>query len=207
MYMKKMMVLAAALLLGWQANAQIIANVGYAHGFENVKVDVSSNLSNKHLAHMDGLYAGANYYYSLDNVLDGFAVLPGANFSFLLSRTVREDRIREVALNIPVQASYTHEINETVKIFGQTGPTFQVGLIHKAKITETGTSFSLYNSNNQYGYVRNRFNIYWGFAGGVEVSDTFRVEVGFDLGFLDLGRGKELHIGRNFLHFGLGYLF
>ena len=120
---------------------------------------------------------------------------------------MREDRIREVALNIPVQASYTHEINDVVKIFGQTGPTFQVGLIHKAKITETGTSFSLYNSNNQYGYVRNRFNIYWGFAGGVEVSDAFRVEVGFDLGFLDLGRGKELHIGRNFLHFGLGYLF
>ena len=71
----------------------------------------------------------------------------------------------------------------------------------------TAQQIDAFNSNNQYGYVRNRFNIYWGFAGGVEVSDTFRVEVGFDLGFLDLGRGKELHIGRNFLHFGLGYLF
>lgn len=207
MDMKKMMVLAAALLLGWQANAQIIANVGYAHGFENVKVNVISDVNNHLSAHLDGLYAGANYYYSLDNVLDGFAVVPGANFSFLLSRTVTDHRIREVALNVPVQASYTYEINNVVKIFGQTGPSLQLGLVHKVIDGGTGTSYSLYNQNNQYKYARNRFNIYWGFAAGVEVSETFRVEVGFDLGFLDLGRGPDIHIGRNVLHFGVGYLF
>lgn len=205
--MKKIIVIAAALLLGFQAKAQIIADAGFAVAFENTRND----LGYYHPSNMFGVFAGANYYYNLDNIVDGLAVLPGANLSVLIGRywDNRDYRTREIALNIPLQASYTYEINDKIKVFGQTGPTLQLALAHK--VSHQGNTYSLLNKNNDFGQARKPFNIYWGFAAGVEINDQFRIDVGYDLGFLNLNRRVEHSvinkISRNFLHIGVGYLF
>ena len=213
-YMKKIIVLAAALLLGWQANAQIVANAGYVHGFETMKSanNLTAGYDFDHSS-LDGLFAGANYYYSLDNLVDGLAAMPGANLSLLFGRYWAEDdyKVRELALNIPLQASYTYEVNENLKVFGQTGPALQFALVHKVKDNH-GNTYSLLNKNNSLYEARSPFNMYWGFAAGVEVSDMLRIEVGYDLGFFNLHRRVNEHeflrsVKRNFLHFSVGYLF
>ena len=213
-YMKKIIVLAAALLLGWQANAQIVANAGYVHGFETMKS--ANNLTasyDTHHSSLDGLFAGANYYFSLDDVIDGFAAMPGANLSLLFGRYWDDDnfKVRELALNIPLQASYSYEVNDNLKVFGQTGPTLQFALAHKVKDNH-GTTYSLLNKNNSFFEARRPFNFYWGLATGVEVSDMLRIEVGIDFGFANLHRTVSEHeflrsVRRNFLHFSVGYLF
>ena len=206
--MKKIIVIAAALLLGFQAKAQIIADAGFAVAFENTRND----LGYYHPSTMYGVFAGANYYYNLDSIVDGLAVLPGANLSVLIGRhwDLSDVRVRELALNIPLQASYTYEINEKVKVFGQTGPTLQFALAHKVRDSR-GTTYSLLNKSNLFGEVRKPFNIYWGFAAGVEINDMLRIDVGFDLGLLNLNKRIEHStinkISRNFLHIGVGYLF
>ena len=206
--MKKIIVIVAALLLGFQAKAQIIADAGFALAFENTRND----LGFYHPSNMYGVFAGANYYFNLDSVVDGLAVLPGANLSVLIGRhsELSDVRLRELALNIPLQASYTYEINEKVKVFGQTGPTLQFALAHKARDSR-GTTYSLLNKNNLFGEVRKPFNIYWGFAAGAEINDMFRVEAGFDFGFFNLNKRVEHStinkVTRNFLHIGVGYLF
>lgn len=209
--MKKFIVLAAALLLGFQAKAQLIAEGGFNLGFENSKVYNSVDKSYySHPSNLFGLYAGVNYYYSLDSVADGLAVVPGLNLSFLVGRHwdyyTSASKVREVALNLPIQVSYTYQINDDVKVFGETGPTFQLALVHKVKDT-MGTTYSLLNRNNKYGEYRQPFNFYWGLAAGAEINDSFRVELGFDLGFVNLSRTDNLKINRNILHLGVGYLF
>jgi hypothetical protein len=201
-YMKKIIVLVAALLLGWQANAQIVANGGFTAAFEKTKTSYGTYPSA-----LFGVYAGANYYYSLDDLVDGLAVLPGANLSLLFGRHWfnSDVKVRELALNIPLQASYTYEVNENLKAFGQTGPTVQLALTHKA-ITP-GATYNLLSNKNSFGEVRSPFNLYWGIAVGVEVSDMLRIETGYDFGFFRLSRTEGLKTSRGFLHFGVGYLF
>ena len=206
MYMKKIIVLAAALLIGLQAQAQIVANGGFAVAFENAKVDGFDGYYS-HPSALFGVYAGGNYYYSLDNIVDGLAVMPGANLSLLFGRhwDFSDVKVRELALNLPLQACYTYEINKDLSVFGQTGPTLQFALTHKA-IT-SGATYNLLSKKNNFGEVRSPFNIYWGFAGGVEVSQMLRIEVGYDFGFFNLSRTDGIRISRGFLHFGVGYLF
>ena len=215
--MKKIIVIVAALLLGFQAKAQIIADGGLVVAFEKTW-DVAGHT---YSSAMTGLYAGANYYYSLDEYLDGLAFLPGANFSVLVGHhwnpAHRDIKVSELALNIPLQASYTYELNDKFKVFGQTGPTIQLALTYKAK--SPGSAYPMLKRNNDFYLINNGipesrkpFNIYWGFAAGTEINDMLRIELGVDLGFFNLRRKLDNtdvdKIKRTtFVHLGVGYLF
>jgi len=214
--MKKFIVIAAALLLGFQAKAQIIADAGLVVAFEKTRDLKGDSFPST----MTGLYAGANYYYNLDEYLDGLAFLPGANFSVLVghhwNRDHRDIKVSELALNIPLQASYTYELNENLKVFGQTGPTVQLALSYKAKTP--GSAFPMLKRNNDFYLIndgipeaRQPFNIYWGFAAGTEIKDMLRIELGVDFGFFNLRRKLDVtdvdRIKRTYLHLGVGYLF
>ncbi len=208
--MKKFILIAAALFVGTLAQAQIVANAGYIHAFENSKYAVVGN-ANGYLPYkgsLDGFYVGANYYYSLDKYVNGLAVLPGANISALFGRHAQFNSysVSELALNIPVQACYTYKINDNFHVFGQTGPALQFAFTHNVRDNQ-GTTYSLLRKNNRFGEARTFFNLFWGITAGVEVSELLRIEVGFDFGFLNQSRTEDYKVSRNFLHFGVGYLF
>lgn len=206
--MKKLIVLAAALLLGFQAKAQIVADAGFQLAFENTKLLLDDATYASHPNTFFGVYAGANYYFNLDDLVDGLAALPGMNVSFLIGHhwDFHDVKAREVAINLPLQASYTHELNDNLKIFGQTGPTLQFALSHKVD-DGYGTTYNLLNKSNKFGESRKPFNLYWGLAAGVELNDQFRFDVGYDFGLLNLSRESYLKTHRGFLHLGVGYLF
>ena len=84
--MKKFILIAAALFVGTLAQAQIVANAGYIHAFENSKYSaITGDTYTPYQGSLDGFYVGANYYYSLDRYVSGLAVLPGAALPFLTS--------------------------------------------------------------------------------------------------------------------------
>ncbi len=204
--MKKLVILAAALLVGIQANAQLLLNGNFNLALETSKYGELGS----HNGNLFGLAVGATYYYSLDNVTDGLAILPGANLSSLIGNHTLVDnaKLTEVSLNVPIHLGYTYEISDYVKLFGQTGPVFQLGLTSKVKTT--GATYSLYNKKNDLGEVRNRFNMYWGIAVGAELNDLLRVHVGVDLGLLNRASSDNLaltKLSRNTFVFGVAYLF
>lgn len=205
--MKKFILIAAALFVGTLAQAQIVANGGYIHAFENSKYSVGDNYVS-YKGSLDGFYVGATYYYSLDKYVNGLAVLPGANISALFGRhaQVNAYSVSELALNIPVQASYTYKINENFHVFGQTGPALQFAFTHNVRDNQ-GTTYALLKKDNRFGESRSLFNLYWGIAAGVEVSELIRIEIGYDFGFFNLSTTDRIKLGRQFLHFGVGYLF
>lgn len=202
--MKKFLVAAVAALFfaGISSNAQIIFSTGYVHAFE----------SNTYISGLDGAYFGANYYYSLDGLVEGLALQPGVSLSFLGGRKYddKDIRIKERDVNIPILASYTFPLAGNIRVVGLTGPNFQFGISAMA-LDNMGTSYDLYNIKNRPLYTRNRFNFCWSFAAGVEISDRYRIEAGYDLGFSDVIRDRAEGVsgtsGRGLLHIGVGYFF
>ena len=73
--MKKFIVVAAALLMGLQANAQLIFNGGYLHETENTVIK-ENDTEIKGTDVLDGFYLGAKYRIGLDGVAEGLSVAP-----------------------------------------------------------------------------------------------------------------------------------
>ena len=220
--MKKFILIAAALLIGIQANAQLIFNGGYLHATEQTSISEAGNtVSGTDL--LDGLYAGAKYRFGLDGITEGLSIAPGANLSFLFGRHAQTDLfdnfadkaiLNQIALNVPVHVQYLFEITPDFKLEAWAGPTMQIGLYDR--VIDNGDNPTLIY--NQYkdipGSVRTRpmaarslFNLYLGLGVGVEISELVHVNVGYDFGLLNLSTDPNAKVTRGLLRIGFGYNF
>lgn len=220
--MKKFILIAAALLIGIQANAQLIFNGGYLHATEQTSISEAGNtVSGTDL--LDGLYAGAKYRFGLDGITEGLSIAPGANLSFLFGRHAQTDLfdnfadkaiLNQIALNVPVHVQYLFEITPDFKLEAWAGPTMQIGLYDR--VIDNGDNPTLIY--NQYkdipGSVRTRpmaarslFNLYLGLGVGVEISELVHVNVGYDFGLLNISTDPNAKVTRGLLRIGFGYNF
>lgn len=209
--MKKLLLIVASLVLAvLPLRAQLSADAGYLHAFENTRVNTTTTSS-----YMDGIFAGARYNFSLYNLVEGLSVAPGANVSALFGKYYDNANIRlqEVAVNIPLQVMYTLPVLADMSIQFMAGPTFQLGIFNRGvDATSNPTqTYDFYKSYKVLGMetlpARNRFNVYLGGGVGANVADRFLVNVGFDFGLLNLSTGDNWNIRRNVLKIGLGYIF
>ena len=220
--MKKFILIAAALLIGIQANAQLIFNGGYLHATEQTSISEAGNtVSGTDL--LDGLYAGAKYRFGLDGITEGLSIAPGANLSFLFGRHAQTDLfdnfadkaiLNQIALNVPVHVQYLFEITPDFKLEAWAGPTMQIGLYDR--VIDNGDNPTLiYNQFKDIpGSVRTRpmaarslFNLYLGLGVGVEISELIHVNVGYDFGLLNISTDPNAKVTRGLLRIGLGYNF
>lgn len=206
--MKKILLLAAALFLGLQAKAQLVAEAGYMHAFEN------SNTTYR-TPSQGGIFVGARYNFELDNLLEGLFVSPGLNLSVLNGKAQLGNTVlpkvgsREIALNLPAHIGYKYDITSDFSVYGFAGPTFQLGLMNNIvdRNDNTTTRYNMYKEN-KLGYApRTPFNLYLGLGAGIEVADRILVNVGFDFGLLNLTTGSNAKLTRNVLKIGVGYKF
>lgn len=209
--MKKVLILVAALFVGLQANAQLQADGGYQHFFEQqrVKNDNSPDQSVSNYG-WDGFYAGARYNIHLPWV-SGLSVYPGLNVSFMFSRpwNVANTSMREIALNIPIDVAYTYQVSSALQVRGFAGPAFQVGLLNHA-VTRGGNSthsYNLYASSDYLNAARTRLNVSLGIGAGVVVVDRFTAHIRYDLGLVNLTTAQYSKLFRNTLQVGVGYIF
>lgn len=214
--MKKLLVIAAALLIGMQANAQLIFNGGYLHQTETT-VNTEKNLSATDL--QDGFYAGAKYRISLDSITEGLSLNPGANVSFLFGRhnnqgilDVMDDKafMNQIAFNAPLHIQYLLEVTPDFKLEAWAGPTFQLGLYDRV-IDDDSNPTLIYNRFNALPASSvlplNRINLLLGLGLGVEVSELIHINVGYDFGLFNLSTVTNTTVTRGLLRVGLGYNF
>ena len=220
--MRKFIVIAAALLIGIQANAQLIFNGGYLHATENISqtttvAGTSNTQTGTNL--LDGFYAGAKYRINLDGITDGLSLAPGANVSFLFGKEagipdiLDDARTTEIALNIPLHFQYLFEITPDFKLEAWAGPTFQYG-IYDRTINGSDNPTLIYNLYKEISVLgvatsapRNRINLFLGLGLGFEVSELIHINVGYDFGLLNLSTDPNGKITRGLLRIGLGYNF
>lgn len=221
--MKKSIVVAAILLLlGLQANAQVIPGAGYIYSSEKTKgVDGSTPYH--------GFFIGASYNIHL---VAGLGVAPGLYASFL---THKENAaggsskmgynvnyyLREFALNLPVNLNYVIELGHDKSIFAYAGPVFQLGITNTTSLAGSGnigggtvsdgTSWDNYKDGYAGGYLPgssypNRFNIYLGGGLGFQMGDIL-IHVGYDRSLMNIDRETKDVISRGQLKVGFGLAF
>ena len=222
--MKKILatVFAASLMLvGSQAYAQLVPGAGYLFASEASKSD--SNKSEATPYH--GFYVGASYNIPL---AAGLGVAPGFYVDMLLHNTNTEGgsavagltlmgSYREVALNIPLNLTYSYEFGKDMAIRLFAGPVFQYGVISKTTINGTlsgsilGIKYSYSDgaSVNHYDAEdgsRNPFNIYLGGGLGFQVGDIL-FTVGYDHNLLDIDKYDGVTTNRNQIKAGINFAF
>lgn len=209
--MKKLLLIATSLVLAvLPLRAQLTADAGYLHAFENTRVGNA-----KESSYLDGIYAGVRYNVSLYNLVEGLSLAPGANISALFGKYYdnADIRLQEVAVNIPLHAMYTLPVLSDLSLQFLAGPTFQLGIFHRGVDATSNPSqtYDFYKSYKVLGMetlpARNRFNVYLGLGVGACVADRFLVNLGFDFGLVNLSSGDNWNISRNVLKIGLGYIF
>ena len=137
--MKRFILVVAVLLMTAQAYAQLVPGAGYINSTLNTKY--GGNSIEKEVS--GGFYAGASYNLIFDDDDTGLGIAPGLYFSMLSARNVESRdfpylkaltgsvNFREMALNVPVDVTYSFELADGAKIFAYAGPTFQLGLSSK----------------------------------------------------------------------------
>ena len=207
--MKKVLILVAALFVGIQAHAQLQADGGYQHFFEQWQYRNGEDRGNHNGPDWDGFYVGGRYNINLPWV-DGLSVIPGANFSFMFSKVATDASCREIALNIPIDAAYTLDLG-TLQLRGFAGPSIQVGLLNHmvARGGNQTTSYNMYgdNGNNYVLGTRTRVNVSLGIGAGFVVRERFTGHIRYDLGLANLTTAQYWKLFRNTLQVGVGYIF
>ena len=206
--MKKVLLIVAALLVGMQAQAQIVADGGYFHAFERGNTPYTS-------PDQDGLFLGARYNIDLDDWMDGLSFIPGLNLSALKGKVLLANMVlprtttREIAINLPIHLKYQYEFMSNFSAYGFLGPTLQLGLLNNIvdKNDNSTLRYNMYKENKLGVPTRTPFNLYLGLGVGVEVAERILVNAAFDFGVLNLTTGQNQKLHRNVLKIGIGYIF
>ena len=209
--MKKIILIAVTLLLGLQANAQLVVKGGYAFGLDRGRLKetkVNATLP------QNGFFAGAEYQIALPFV-DGLSFLPGAYINFLFSGKDGIDGVystgtyTDISLSIPLYVAYSQYINDAVTLFGFAGPSLQFGL-SKAAYSNYGSGQT--NRMNYYSnespYTFNRTMLLLGVGVGADLFERFRVSAGLDFGLTPFFNGELYRFSRPLqFKLGVGYKF
>ena len=139
--------------------------------------------------------------------LDGLGVAPGANLNFLFGKEGSE-KLADIALQIPVYATYSYEITNDFRVYGFGGPSFQLGLVKNRSYSINGKTIREDNYANDNVTTFNRAMLLFGLGIGMEVAEMIQVSVGADFGLTPFFRNDYERISRPVqLKIGVGYLF
>lgn len=215
---KAILAVAAAMIFGAQAFAQVGIEAGYMNSMYSSKMNDADKASKSDP--LNGFYAGVNDNI---NIVAGLSIQPGLYYSF--GTASKSEEIlgfkntyseTEHNLNVPVNVKYTFNIIPSVlniSIF--VGPTFSLGLASQDKLSISGefagTAFDgtlkydnytgkiksdniseeLQNTLN--GYMpessMSRFDIMLGGGIGVGLFKFLNVKAGYDYGLLNRYKG------------------
>ena len=192
--MKKLLVIAAAILSFSAVNAQ----VAYL-GFQSVTA--SSKAGNTTISKANsGFFLGGAMNFE---IADAIGIQPGLEVSYAgrtESTIAGDDKFSMWGIKIPVDVNYGFELAPDFKLNVYAGPSIYVGLSYNDKVGNT--TYDWYG--NQFG----RFGLGLGMGAWCDIKDVIRVKAGYDLGLLNRAQDKDnLDYKESAFMISVGYLF
>ena len=188
---------AAALLAGVQANAQVSVGAGY----QNITQKFGNANSNG-----NGLYAGLSFNIP---IAGGLGIAPGVYYT-LATYTQPElygllkGNVTEHAINVPLNLNFGYNLARDMRAFIFGGPTFQYGLSSKVK---TDLNVTTINKDNYSDDKIQRFVIYAGGGLGMDIANKFQITVGYDHSVTNMTKKENQKVARGLLKIGAAMLF
>lgn len=178
--MKKIIIIAVAILCGLTAKAQEW-NVG--GGFAHSGYAQTSN-------HHNGFYLALGYDYLIEGALSFSPAL------MIQNEFGHHNNIKYASWNaiIPLQGKVTVDVTNNVRGFVFGGPSLSYNLSNKL------------NGQQSYDYFH-RGNIFIGAGIGVDVDGMYRIKFGYDYGLIDVYKDKNITAHKEMITLGVAYLF
>lgn len=189
--MKKVLLVAATLMITLMANAQVSIQVGYLSNTLKSESDAVGRLTGKYR----GVMAVADYNLHITEYL-GVAPGVGIDYSF---NNYSGSKYKELGLFAPVDINYCLPVNDNFSLSLFAGPTFYYGLFSK----ETGVNppYDYYESDSK------RFDVSLGGGFWLDIVENIRVKVGYKFGLMNTSKIAGVKDRTNFLSIGVGYVF
>ena len=192
--MKKILSIILGAIICAQAFGQINVDAGYLNSRYHYGEDgYSFNISGS------GAFVGVSTDIPSTNY-DQFAFSPGLRFNIVDYDLGDSVNAVQYFVSVPLHVKYLQPVNRGIDAFLSVGPTVICTLGGKAKMSYGGLS---YHETVEGG----DFDVAFGLAGGVVLTDNVRVLCGYDFGLLNQSGEKDYRETRNIFHFGIGYMF
>ena len=188
--MKKVFLLAVALMISVMAHAQFSVQLGYQmNSMKTTFNDVRAT------QYYNGVSAVIDYNIPLAGPL---SVAPGLGLGCYFTNKY-DVKYRELGIIAPIDLNFCVSERRDLSVSIFAGPTFYYGLFCK--------DFSVNPPYNYYDSEDQRFDVSLGGGIWVDISEVFRVKLGYKAGLLNCSKEKGVTEKNNTLTLAIGYLF
>ena len=196
--MKKLMIMAVALLTAGFASAQVTYSIGYINTstkseFKTVIGKVSETNT------MNGFTISVDDNINLAGDLN---VAPGLGMDLSFGKD-NGISYKKFGIYVPVDFNYGFALGSDLKLFIYAGPTFDLGLIYNGK-DDNGNKVNAYKEDE--GNMK-RFDLLLGGGAWITYQDVLRFKVGYKAGMLNTCKTDGATVKNNVLSVSVGYVF
>ena len=196
--MKKLLVIAAAILSFSAVNAQV-AYLGFQSVTSSRKV-TAGNTTTTFTGSNAGFFLGGAMNFE---IADALGVQPGLEISYA-GRTEKDllnndDKFSMWGVRIPIDVNYGFELSPDFKLNVYAGPSIYLGLAYNDKDGNV--------TYDWYGDEYSRFGLGLGMGAWCDIKEVIRVKVGYDLGLLNRAQKDNVNYKESGIMFSVGYLF
>ena len=196
--MKKLMIMALALLTAGIASAQVTYSIGYINTSSKSETKFGG-ITTTSTSQMNGFTISVDDNINLAGDLN---VAPGLGMD-LSFRKDNGINYNKFGIYIPVDFNYGFALGSNLKLFIFAGPTLDLGLISSAK-DGNGNKANLYKENEGN---MSRFDLLLGVGAWVTIQDQFRFKIGYKAGMLNTCKTDNVTVKNNVLSVSVGYIF
>ena len=196
--MKKLLVIAAAILSFSAVNAQV-AYVGFQSVTATNKA-TTGNVTVTEKNNNSGFFVGGAMNFE---IVDALGIQPALEFSYaarthkdLLNNDVKYSTM---GVKIPIDVNFGIELSPDFKLAAYAGPSIYFGITNQSKNGDVTVD---YYENNY-----SRFGLGLGFGAWCDIKDMIRVKIGYDLGLLNRDTRDDMSYKESGLLFSVGYIF
>lgn len=192
--MKKILSIILGVFICSQAFAQLNVDAGYLNSRYHYGEDgYSLNVSGS------GVFVGVSADIPASNY-DQFAISPGLRFNVVDYNLGEGINAIEYFLSAPIHVKYMQPVNNNTDVFISVGPTLIYTVGGRAKMSYGGASYSESVEGGD-------FDVAFGLAGGLVVTNNIRLFCGYDFGLMNQSGDNDYRETRNIFHLGIGYMF
>ena len=196
--MKKLLVIAAAILSFSSVNAQV-AYVGFQSVTATGKA-TTGNVTVTEKNNNSGFFVGGAMNIE---IADALGIQPALEFSYAgrTEKDILNNEIKHSAMGvkIPIDVNYGFELADGFKLAAYAGPSIYFGISNQAK----SGNVTVDNYENAY----SRFGLGLGFGAWCDIQDMLRVKIGYDLGLLNRDTRDDMSYKESGLLISVGYIF
>jgi len=196
--MKKLLVIAAAILSFSAVNAQV-AYVGF-QSVTGTSKTTSGSVTITDKNSNSGFFVGGAMNFE---IADALGIQPALEFSYAgrKEKDVLNNDIKYSALGvrIPIDVNYGFEIADGFKVAAYAGPSIYFGISNQSKSDNVTV--------NYYENTYSRFGLGLGFGAWCDIQDMLRVKIGYDMGLLNRDTRDNKNYKESGLMISVGYIF